>query len=67
MPYKIKKVKGGYKVILLSDPTRVFSKNPQTKEMAEKQIRAIYKYEEEPLEGGAGQGKTGVFGLPDYA
>lgn len=66
MPYKIKKVKGGYKVILLSDPTRVFSKNPQTKEKAEAQIRAIYKNEEELL-GGAGQGKTGVFGLPDYA
>ena len=69
MPYKIKKVKGGYKVILLSDPTRVFSKLPQTKEKAEAQIRAIYNYKGSgaPLEGGAGEGKTGMFGLPDYA
>ena len=72
MPFKIKKVKGGYKVILLSDPTRVFSKLPQTKETAEKQIRAIYKYEKpkggsSDLHGGVGVGKTGVFGLSDYA
>ena len=74
MPYKIKKVKGGYKVILLSDPTRVFSKLPQTKEKAEAQIRAIYNYRggsmgesSDELLGGAGEGKTGMFGLPDYA
>lgn len=76
MPFRIKKVKGGYKVILLSDPTRVFSKNPQTKDKAEAHIRAIYNYKggssASPqtsfgeLQGGAGEGKTGMFGLSDY-
>lgn len=41
MPYIIKKVKGGYKVAKKSDPKKVFSKRPLTKEQAEKQMKAI--------------------------
>lgn len=38
MPYKIKKVKGGYKV---AEGKKVFSKKPLTKTMAKKQQIAI--------------------------
>jgi hypothetical protein len=38
MPYKIKKVKGGYKV---ADANRTFSQHPLSKRMAEKQRVAI--------------------------
>lgn len=46
MPYKVVKVKGGYKV-KKDQPGRpvFFSKEPQTKEMAERQLRALYRSE----------------------
>lgn len=62
MPYRLKKVVGGYKVCLVRDPNRTFSKEPMSHMMAERQMKAI-----EARTGGAGEGKTGVFGLSDYA
>jgi len=41
MPYTIKKCAKGYKVCLVADPSRCFSKKPLTKTTAEKQRRAI--------------------------
>lgn len=41
MPYTIKKCTNGYKVCLVADPSRCFSKKPLTKTTAEKQRRAI--------------------------
>lgn len=40
MPYKVEKVKGGFKVKKLKDGTYMSGK-PLTKEKAEKQMRAI--------------------------
>ena len=42
MPYKIKKVKGGYKV---SGPSGTKSKKPLTKAKATAQMRALYANE----------------------
>jgi hypothetical protein len=41
MPYQLRRVKTGYKVCLVADPSRCFSKKPLTKTTAEKQRRAI--------------------------
>lgn len=41
MPYKIKKVKSGYKVCKKNKPSKCFSKNPLTKDKAKKQMGAI--------------------------
>jgi hypothetical protein len=41
MPYKIAKVKGGYKV-KNKDTGRTYAKKPQTKEKAKSQLRAIF-------------------------
>jgi hypothetical protein len=47
MPFKVVKVKGGFKV--KKDGTReYFSTKPLTKEMATKQMRAIYASENRP-------------------
>jgi hypothetical protein len=46
MPYKIKKVKGGYKV---KSPKGVKSKKPLTKEMARKQQKALYANTKEKM------------------
>jgi hypothetical protein len=62
MPYILRKVKEGYKVCLKADPSKCFSKEPIPLERAIKQKQAIGIHE-----GGAGEGKTGVFGLSDYA
>jgi hypothetical protein len=66
MPYRLKKVVGGYKVCLVRDPNRTFSKEPMSHMMAERQMKAIEASEHDKT-GGAGEGKTGVFGLSDYA
>jgi hypothetical protein len=42
MPYRIEKVSGGYKV---AHGDKTFSKHPQSKEMAERQRRAIAMHE----------------------
>ena len=41
MPYTIKKCTNGYRVCLVANPSRCFSKKPLTKTTAEKQRRAI--------------------------
>ena len=41
MPYKIKKVKDGFKVCKVDEPTKCFSNKPLTLEKAKKQMRAI--------------------------
>ncbi len=41
MPYMIKKVSKGFKVAKKNDTSKVFSKNPLTKEKAQKQMLAI--------------------------
>ena len=61
MPYQIRKVKNGYKVCLVAEPTKCFSKKPLSLDTAKKQEIAI------GLSGGAGEGKSGVLGLSDYA
>jgi hypothetical protein len=45
MPYKVKKVKGGYKVAKKSTGKTGYSKKPQTKEKATAQMRAMYMSE----------------------
>lgn len=42
MPYMLKKVKGGYYVVKLDDPNRAFSRKLLSREMAIKQMRALY-------------------------
>lgn len=43
MPYKVVKVKGGYKVKKdVPGRAKYFSKDPLTKAMAESQMRALY-------------------------
>lgn len=37
----VKKVPGGWKVVSETDPKKTFSKKPQSKEQAERQLRAI--------------------------
>lgn len=51
MPYKIKKASGGFKVTTPNHP-QGFSKKPQTKQMAKKQMAAIRANTKEPLAGG---------------
>lgn len=41
MPYIIKRCKDGYKVCKKDEPSKCFSKNPLTKEVARKQLQAI--------------------------
>jgi hypothetical protein len=42
MPFKVIKVKGGYKVKKETPPGQTFSKKPLTKKKAEAQMRALY-------------------------
>jgi hypothetical protein len=65
MPYFLKKCKEGYMVCLKANPSKCFSKEPIPLEKAIKQEQAI-EMNEHPS-GGAGEGKTGVLGLSDYA
>jgi hypothetical protein len=54
MPYTIRKYKNGYRVCLVADPDRCFSKEPLTKTTAEKQRRAIELSEcQETFQGGS--------------
>ena len=45
MPYKVKPVKGGFKVFKEGGIRRSFSRDPLTKETAIKQMRALYASE----------------------
>lgn len=49
MPYKIKKVKDGFKVCKKDDESVCFSKKPLTKEKAKKQMAALYLNENNKL------------------
>lgn len=49
MPFVVEAVKGGYKVRKNVPGGQVFSKRPLTKEMAERQRRAIYLHEKKKV------------------
>lgn len=73
MPWRLKKVDGGYKVCLVRDPNKTFSNEPLSHDMAEKQIESSeHKTPVEPKVlktqrvGGAGVGRPGTLGLSDY-
>lgn len=51
MPYKIKKVKDGYKVCKRDEPTKCFSKKGITKEQAIKQMKAIGLHSHKKIKG----------------
>ena len=67
MPYRLKKVKDGYKVCLVTNPSKCFSNDPLTKNIAEKQMRAIEASEHPSGGSELKPHKTGVLGLSDYA
>ena len=56
MPYRLKKIGDKYKVCLVANPSKCFSKEPIPLERAEKQIKVM----------GGAEKKTGTLGLSDY-
>ncbi len=72
MPYRLKKIGDKYKVCLVANPSKCFSKEPIPLERAEKQIKAIEASEHaggyalSPSGGGVEEKKTGTLGLSDY-
>ena len=63
MPYRLTKIGDKYKVCLVANPSKCFSKEPIPLERAEKQIKAIEASEHS---GGGLTPKTGTLGLSDY-
>ena len=63
MPYRLKKIGDKYKVCLVANPSKCFSKEPIPLERAEKQVRAIEASESKT---GGAEKKTGTLGLSDY-